>query len=282
MKRLAVLLTLVILASNLSLAQQTSRGQKPSPQRIPSDMRSASRAPRVSSSTTSAPAARGIVPGSSPRVISSGMARGSVSAPVTVQTYNPRSTFSSSGWYHCNQFVYRLLSRYQSLPGQLYLWRYAQGDSPLTRESVEMALSKSVKASEALSIASRDLLGLIADYQAGQLANASFEELVKAKTQEIRKHSKNIRKDHLLQYLDNRQDRKLGVAEKAQSVEGLRSLTGELRGLVDQIERDLSSYYAEDKTRVVQIDDLQRPSFDSLTKGIDRLAKTISKSASRL
>jgi hypothetical protein len=49
-----------------------------------------------------------------------------------------------------------------------------------------------------------------------------------------------------------------------------------------EIETGLDAFNKEDMTRVVDVRELERPSFDSLTKGIDRLAKTIDKSAGRL
>jgi hypothetical protein len=174
------------------------------------------------------------------------------------------------------------MTQYYFLNGYNYLWRYRQGDSPLTPHSMRIALQECVSASAGMLRLSDQLEGTILQYEAGRLTEKEFEKQIDKTTKQIRKLSKKIRKDDFLDYIDQRQNDDVARFEEATSVEGLKSLVKQLRLLAFEIDSGLEAFNKEDMTRVVDVRELERPSFDSLTKGIDRLAKTIDRSAERL
>lgn len=226
-------------------------------------------APSVSAGTVSVPSSRNSMPGSS-------------SPTVPVQTYTPQGRITYNNWYRTAMYIDRLMHRFWYLPGDSYLWRYAQGDSPLTQRSVELALRESRQAADLLSMLGIELQELITEYEAGRLAQAEFEVLVKAKVKEIRSAAKVIRKDDFLEFIDQRKDDKVPSYQKADSLVEMKALAQLLQDRITAVNQGLTSFYNQDMSRVVGVKELQNPSFDSLTKGIDRLAKTISNSAKRL
>jgi hypothetical protein len=189
---------------------------------------------------------------------------------------------SWSGWYNAYGFVDRLVRAYWFLPGYDYLWRYAQGDSALTRRSVRLALQECSTAAAALNRLSDQLDLLVVEYENGELTRNEFEERVEQTTKDIRKLAKKIRKDDFLDYLDQRKNQKVTSFRPADSTAGLRILTSELKRMAQQMDSGISDFYEKDMTRVVEVGQLQQPSFDALSKQIDKLAKTITKSARRL
>jgi len=174
------------------------------------------------------------------------------------------------------------MNRYYFLNGYEYLWRYRQGDSPLTQESMRVALQECVSASAGMLRLSEQLENITNRYEAGEIEEDEFKNLVKDKTDQVRKLAKTIRKDDFLDYIDQRQNDYDGSFQEAQSVRGLKALTQQLRMMAYEIDTGLEAFNEEDMTRVVNVRELERPSFDSLSKGIDRLAKTIERSAKSL
>jgi hypothetical protein len=207
---------------------------------------------------------------------------GGSGSSVPSQTYAPNYQWNWDYWNQTNWFVYRLMSQYYFLDGYDYLWRYRQGDSPLTQHSLSIALQECAGASAGMLRLSDQLERTVNQYEAGELSQAEFENQVAETTRQIRKLSKKIRKDDYLDYIDQRQKDYAGSFQEATSVRGLRALTQQLRSMAFEIDSGLDAFNREDMTRVVDVRELERPSFDSLAKGIDRLSKTIDRSASRL
>jgi hypothetical protein len=176
----------------------------------------------------------------------------------------------------------RLFSRYGYRWGFDGIWKYAQGGSPLTQQAVALALSESSLTADSLISASMNLQFLIDQYEAGSIGQESFEVEVKRTTKRIRELSKRIRNDQLLDYLDQSPKAKVPSYDRASSISELRALSLELHRAATDIAQGIDAYYEKDMTKVIDVNDLQRPSVGTMTKGIDRLAKTISKSATRL
>lgn len=292
MKRhIAILTSLLVLAGLaiplMALQSQGSSG-RPSVGRPSSGGRTSpsTSAGSTSSSSTSSYSGGSYRPASISRPSRSGMPSGDGSyggAPsVPSQSYNPYSNFSYSSWYDTNLFFHRMLSRYWYLSGSEYLWRYAQDDSPLTQEVVNLALSESSLAADSLVATASELESLINEYEAGALGQTSFELEVDRTTKRIRDLAKQIRKDSLLEYLDQSPKAKVPSYDRARSISELRELCQELNRAATAIGNGIDAYYEKDMTRTVNINDLQRPSFGTMTREVDRLAKTISKSADRL
>ena len=129
---------------------------------------------------------------------------------------------------------------------------------------------------------SENLEGLVDRYEMGEISQKDFDKQVEETTKRIRKLAKKIRKDDFLDYIDQRQIKYSASFKKVDSIEGLRALTQQLRLMAQDVDSGLETFHRKDMSRVVEVGDLEQPSFDSLSKGIDRLAKTIDKSAGRL
>jgi hypothetical protein len=158
----------------------------------------------------------------------------------------------------------------------------ATGSSPLTVDSLRLATRDSSQAAIALLGDSRDLEATILQYQQGELSQPEFEEAVRQKISQIRGYAKKIRRDPLLDYIDVREDRRVIEASEAGSIPELLQLAQQLQLLAGQLQETFDEYSRENLATKVTVDHLERPSVDSLSKGIDQVAKVIKKSTARL
>lgn len=204
------------------------------------------------------------------------------SPQIPIQTYAPSRRLDIYSFYLCDEFLYRLTRQYAFFSGYEYLWRYAQGDSPLTPDIVKLALQDSSQAAHSLVGLSEDLKQLLADFEAGRLDRKSFEAEFDRTLAQVRKLAKKIRGDYYLGYIDQRTETKIEAPQAAASLAELRPLVDELHQMALEMQKGLSSFYTRDVTRVVSVQDLAQPSFRSISKGIDRISKTIGKSVDRL
>lgn len=217
-------------------------------------------------------------PGTSPR---NGQAGGG-GVQIPVQTYAPNFDFNWTYWNRTTRYVDYLMGYYSFLPGPEYLWRYAQGDSPLTPGSVRLALQESSDRAVQLVDLSRKLELLIDQYESGAITRQDFELQVRQTTDRIKDQAKQIRKDYFLDYVDLREDRDFDSPSRVASIPQLRQQAASLTQLSYQINQGIASYTQSDASRVVSVDDLKEPSLESLAKGVDRIANTIKDSAGRL
>lgn len=202
---------------------------------------------------------------------------------IPVQTYYGYDTdLSISNWYRCNYFVEQLMRDYRFLHGYDYLWRYAQGDSPLTPEAVSLALKSSSSASRQLNLLANHLNHLISSYELGEIDRARFNHQLRTTTRQIREFAKRIRKDYYLDYLDFGSDVDVPDYDEATSLPELKGLAAQLLETAHGIDGTLDGFVHRDLSRVVSVKDLQSPSADSLSKQIDHLAKVIEKSGEEL
>lgn len=201
---------------------------------------------------------------------------------VPVQTYTPQYRINQWHLYETQRQLMHLWNRFQFLPMHESLWRYAQGDSPLTPTMIRFGLQDSLRSSKLMNQLVDALEAEIVRFENGELDRRQLEESVEEKTKEIRQLAKQIRRDDFLDYLDQRKDLDSRSYSQARTPQDLRNLVLELRRWTASMEDRLSRYYAQDKTRVVEVEDLRQPSFKSVSKEIDKLAKTIEKSCSRM
>jgi len=234
----------------------------------------------TTSSSRSSTSSRGYIPMGG-RTTSSFTRYHAPQAPKN-QTYSPGLKMSYGHWLSTWDMLRYLSMQYRFLNIYNSAWRYSQGDSPLTQEMIEIGLLKPVSASSSILATCEDLTKLIDAYEDGRIDRTRFHQLVKVRTKAIRSFAKTIRNDVFLDYLDQTDNKAEVEADKARSIAELRMLCGKLRGFAAQIDTGLSAFYESDMSRLVAVDALKRPSFDSLSKGIDRLAKSIEKSAKRL
>ena len=99
---------------------------------------------------------------------------------------------------------------------------------------------------------------------------------------QVRKLAKSIRKDSVLGYIEQRPRMKVRSREQVRSISELQALAAELHQMALQVRGGITSFYDRDLTRVVSVSDLTQPSLGSISKEIEKLAKTIDKSVDRL
>jgi hypothetical protein len=214
------------------------------------------------------------VPSSNNTVTSSG---GSYYSGSPGYYYN----FDASNLYARN-FLYALWQQYPFIPVHLYIDRYAIGDSPIDRNLLRLALQDSYEASGVMTQRINELSRLIDSYEAGTLDKKAFQKRFDASIDDIRKLSRNIRKDQRLSYLDQRRGTSTSEPAAARTIPELKELVAELRIQVGEMRQGLENYYTRDYTRVIELDHLKQPSFRSISDRIDKIAKVAEKSASRM
>ena len=102
------------------------------------------------------------------------------------------------------------------------------------------------------------------------------------KTSQIRHLADQIRDDRGLDYVDQRRDVKLNSPKTVKTIPELRVLITKLREMTQQLRQGISSFYERDLTRVVEVDELRKPSLKSISKGVDKLARALENSADQL
>jgi hypothetical protein len=147
--------------------------------------------------------------------------------------------------------------------------RYYRNREPLvTPAVVQMTLREPLSASQKL-LESVDALQVLLDAaQAGKPVNKAD---IEAKTQEIRTFAKKIRQNEPIAYFDLRKSRDV--------TKGFDNLgpgaISQLRELALQLNSQLKSMYDQKVTSSVSVNSLNQASFESLSKGIEKLAKAI-------
>jgi hypothetical protein len=98
-------------------------------------------------------------------------------------------------------------------------------------------------------------------------------------TTNIRTLAKQIRQDRLLEYVDVRKE----MPNASPLLVNLDKLdfqdqVSRLNNLIQQLDTQISRWWKEPQPSVVSVSSLNQPSFQSLTKGIETLAKKLEKS----
>ena len=184
--------------------------------------------------------------------------------------------------YNCDLFFSRLQMEFGYARGRDAFWTFVQGWPALTPQAAELALTTSTHAADRMLGIAADLSNLLDLYETGALDQAQLENDVKLLLNQLRLQAKQVRSDFYVSYLDQRRTRKSKGFDPASSVDGLRNLISELRTRALDLKRDFDQFFSEDRTRVISVDELTKPSFKSKSKEIDKLATAIKKSVVRL
>lgn len=263
----------------------------------PSVSRSTARpATNVSRATASATSGTSRVSGSASRV--TGTSRVS---PTTYRDpyYNYCSRTVNSFWaynpFYRSWYSWRDRARFYALLSQLgwdyrllgfqlndSLQRFSFGDTPLTSDILKMALRSSTRASSSLLADTKALKELMADFESGQISKSVFEERSAGLLKQIRNSAKFIRQDFYLEFVDSDNDVKPKSYRPVSELDEMRALVAELEEMALQVESRLNSIGTDEDVRRVSINTMRQPSLESLSRGIDKLAKTLKKSSKRL
>jgi len=184
--------------------------------------------------------------------------------------------------YYCDVFYSRLQMEFGYALGRDAFWTFVQGWPALTPVATDLALKTSTNAADRMLSITSDLNHILDLYAAGTIGQPQLEKDVKLLLNELRHQAKQVRNDFYLSYLDQRQPLKRDKFNPATSVDGLRNLVSELRSRALDLRRDFDEFFSEDRTRVISVDELAKPSFKSKSKEIDKLASAIKKSVVRL
>jgi uncharacterized coiled-coil DUF342 family protein len=165
--------------------------------------------------------------------------------------------WSNYNWFQLMQFGLWDMHRF-----------YINREPLITPQMVRLTLDTPLAASERLLADVDALQALVDDMQAGKPVT---KEQISAKTQEIRELAKRIRSSQSIAFFDlgKRQDvtkgvDKLGLGAISQLREMALDLNGQLKGM-----------YNQTATSTISVNSLNQASFESLSKGIEKLSKVI-------
>lgn len=186
------------------------------------------------------------------------------------------SFYSVGTYYQWQQFIYRLQYYYVLNPS--YFRRFYRNQEPLvTPQLVKMALRSPVALSLRMVGAVEELEALLADVRNGKTVD---KQAIAAKSKEIRELASKIRKDDTLAFIDSGADKDVtkGLETNSISPEAL----AHLREMAVDLHTQLKALYASTTTSTVSVDALTQPSFASLSKGIEKLARGVENSSRKL
>jgi hypothetical protein len=241
------------------------------------DVRSS--APSVSSRDTSGPSysGSGTYSGSSYRDFGSSPSYGGGGGAIrNVPNLQGTSFYSYSNYFYWNEFLFRLMNRYFMDP--TYFTRFYRNSEPLLTPRLQRLAVRDPLAVSRQMLAAVDELGQMVEAREG--GQPIDKDLILAKTQLVRSLAKKIREDNLLPYVDQRRNADV-LRDKNLDGLGLAAVN-ELRSMVADLNSQLTVLYNNSSTATVSVNSLAQPSFISLSKGIERLCKTIETSAKRL
>ncbi|MFH1574468.1 MAG: hypothetical protein ABIG68_10820 [Acidobacteriota bacterium] len=236
-----------------------------------------STAPSVSNRTVSSSSYGGSVSGMSNRNIGTTPNFGGPNVMVrNVPDLKGTSFYSYNQYLYWNDFLYQLRMRY--MMDAMYFSRFYRNNEPLMTPRIQkLALRDPLIISRALLAAVDDLGLMLEAHEAGQAVD---KEAILDKVKEIRSLAKAIRNDDLLPYVDQRKDVDLFKGNKVDRL-GLEAIE-ELRALAVDLNNQLRNMYDQTSTATISLSALTQPSFESLSKGIDKVCKVLEKSAKRI
>jgi hypothetical protein len=269
--RLTALTVVVLVLALPSLAQDRGR-----PGGGTSTGASSAGSASVGASSSSRGVAGGVSmssPGYSATVRNTVGGYGSGGGYVFVPAIPMYSSFNNYNYYSALRFFDYMQMRYGFFNMLQYgLWdrdRFYRNREPLvTPGMVQMTLRQPLRLSELLLADIEALEVLVSDLQAGKPVSG---KQIESKAQEIRELAKRIRGDESLQFFDPRKARditedadRLGLGAIARLREMALELNSQLRNMVDQ-----------KTTTTVSVNTLNQASFQSLSKGIEKLSKVV-------
>ena len=156
--------------------------------------------------------------------------------------------------------------------------RFLRNSEPLlTPRLASLAVRRPLAASTEMLRLVDELSSLLAEARSGKAVD---KNAIDSTAEQIRKLAKQIRSDQALSFVDQRNNVDMAKAGNFDQL-GLDAVE-RLREVALDLDNQLKTLSEQSQTSTVSIDYLSRPSFDSLTKGIDKLTRVIQNSAHRL
>lgn len=201
---------------------------------------------------------------------------GVVHTAPAVPNLQGTSFYSVTSYYEWQDFLWRLRTRY--MLDSMYFRRFYRNQEPLvTPHLLKLALREPLSLSSRMVLAVEDLENMVSDLQAGKPVN---KKDLASKANQIREYAKKIRSDDSLAFVDRRTDTDIAKQQNFKNL-GLDAIT-QLRGLVNDLHIQLKGMYSQTGTSTVSVHTLSQPSFESMSRGIEKLSKIIESSARKL
>jgi len=179
-------------------------------------------------------------------------------------------------YYSWQNFIYRLQMQYGL--NNYYFRRFYRNSEPLvTPAMMKLALRTPLAVSTQLIRAVDDLQEMLAATESGKQVD---KKAVAEKTQQIRELARKIRKDEYLGFLDRRSDKDVAPDVGAEALGP--AAVNQLRQWALDLNVQLKGMYSEMATSTVSVQNLAQPSFEALTKGIEKMTKVIDNSTRKL
>ncbi len=249
-------------------------------QRQPMDSGASTRAANPSIGATSGPiGSPGVLSGntSSPAAMSPSVT-GRYASPNQFVAPNLSGTSfpTLSTYYQWQDLFYYLRTRYYV--SNWYFNRFYRNREPLiTPPMMRLMIREPLQLSNRMVAAMHELERLVSEFRSGVAVSG---DEIEARAQEIRKLATQIRKDNSFEYLDQRVNRDILKGKDYKQL-GLGALD-QLAEMVDSLDDQLHDLYGQNTTSTVSVEALSQPSFESLSKAIEKLSKVIEKSARTL
>lgn len=194
-----------------------------------------------------------------------------LSAPVIRGT-----SFTTVNLYNCwNDYFTYLNLQYRLTPE--YFTRFYRNTEPLmTPAMLKLTLRQPLYYSELMLQAIAETEAMLAAAEAGGPVD---KKALEAKLKEIRDYAKRIRRDRTLTVYDIRKETKL-VGDD--DLDALDQSLPKLRELALELHRQLTELNSITSASTISVESYQQPSFESVTKGIEKACKAIANTSKRL
>ena len=208
--------------------------------------------------------------------VSTGTRTGGAGSSFNVPKLQGTSFNSMNSYLMWQDFLWNLQTRY--FLDAMYLSRFYRNSEPLvTPHLMKMVVREPLSLSTRMLAAVDELGTLVSDFEGGKPVP---KQDITTKAQEIRELAKRIRKDNTLSFVDQRADKEVPKGENTETL-GLETIR-QLRTMAVDMNTQLKAMYDQNSTATVSVQNLSQPSFESLSKGIERLTKVIENSAKHL
>jgi len=208
--------------------------------------------------------------------VSTGTRTGGAGSSFNVPKLQGTSFNSMNSYLMWQDFLWNLQTRY--FLDAMYLSRFYRNSEPLvTPHLMKMVVREPLSLSTRMLAAVDELGTLVSDLEGGKPVP---KQDITTKAQEIRELAKKIRKDNTLSFVDQRADKEVPKGENTETL-GLETIR-QLRTMAVDMNTQLKAMYNQNSTATVSVQNLSQPSFESLSKGIERLTKVIENSAKHL